>query len=267
MDTVYNYIELIADTKSVINDCLRVFDGLCVFDGCDVEAIDARAQKIDIASIKEEIITYCHGHKKLMNSIIAEIKGLLESEDTDIVFSDEDWMQISTMRKRVSVSRLRLIIIRLGVIKEEILSTLDELQRPSINPVNTPDNPISNKKDESQLTDIHAGSNEDGLYLPIELDTERARKYFAKALDDGFMKKTDKGYEWIYGENKGQIRLGYFCSKVYPKEDYIQRPINVLEELFGVNKLSASISRAETMEPKRADVRKWLQEMDVFFAD
>ena len=93
--------------------------------------------------------------------------------------------------------------------------------------------------------------------LPKELDTDKARKYFAKAVEAGYVEKTANGYKWLYGNNKGQVRLGYFCAKVYDSP----RPINKLEEIFNVKKLSASITNAE-YDVKRADVIKWREEMD-----
>ena len=76
------------------------------------------------------------------------------------------------------------------------------------------------------------------------------------------MEKTNNGYKWLFGGSRGQARLGYFCFKVYNQP----RPINPLEKLFGVKKLSASITNAG-IEPIRQDVKKWRQEMDtkIFF--
>lgn len=93
--------------------------------------------------------------------------------------------------------------------------------------------------------------------LPSELNTELSRKYFTKAIKAGFMKKEGNGYKWLFGDDKGQIRLGYFCSKVFAAP----RPINKLEEIFGVKKLSASITNAG-YAAKRADVKKWKDEMN-----
>lgn len=271
MDTVYNYIELIADTKEAINGCFKITyeengygDVIKVIGGGNidyrVEYIEERAKSFDIASMNEEIITYCHGHKKLMNVIITNIRGQLESAETSIVMNDEDWNNLSTNMNVVSVFRIRQIITRLEIIKEEIFSTLDKLLVPE-----SVQNP--HERQEPQQNNIHTG-NEDGLYLPSELDTERARKYFLKALEAKYIVRADTRYKWLYGGDKGQIRLGYFCSKVFPRTNDEQRPIKKLEELFGVDKLSSSISTAETMEPKRQGVKEWMQEIDrVLFAD
>ena len=89
--------------------------------------------------------------------------------------------------------------------------------------------------------------------LPSELDNDRIRNCFARAIKLGFMEKTDRGYKWL----RPQIQLGYFCSKLFEQP----RPINKIEELFGVKKLASSITQAE-FEPKRADVKKWRTEID-----
>ena len=98
---------------------------------------------------------------------------------------------------------------------------------------------------------------ENEITLPSELDTEKARKCFAKAIKAGYMRKNDNGYKWLFGGNKGQARLGYFCNKVFVQP----RPINKLESLFSVQKLSASITSAD-YEAKRADVKKWRNEIN-----
>lgn len=103
----------------------------------------------------------------------------------------------------------------------------------------------------------HREPKQQSVQLPPELDTEEARKYFAKAINIGYMKKEGNGYRWLFGGNKGQVRLGYFCNKVYTRP----RPINKLEQIFGVKKLSASITNAD-IEATRADVKKWRDEID-----
>lgn len=103
----------------------------------------------------------------------------------------------------------------------------------------------------------HREQKQQSVQLPPELDTEEARKYFAKAINIGYMKKEGNGYRWLFGGNKGQVRLGYFCNKVYTSP----RPINKLEQIFGVKKLSASITNAD-IEATRADVKKWRDEID-----
>lgn len=93
------------------------------------------------------------------------------------------------------------------------------------------------------------------------VNTEAEKRYFERALKIGYMKQTDSGFEWMFGGNKGQVRLGYYCSLVYS----VPRPINDIERLFGVKKISSSITQAETNKKnikKRRDVAEWIEEMD-----
>lgn len=91
--------------------------------------------------------------------------------------------------------------------------------------------------------------------LPTEIDTEQARKYFARAVEAGLMSE-----QYLWRGTKAQ--LGYFCSKVFEQP----RPITALEHFFGVKNLAASITQA-SYEPKRADVNKWRAKLDrtIFF--
>ncbi len=89
--------------------------------------------------------------------------------------------------------------------------------------------------------------------------SEKENKYYERAIKCGFMEKVEAGFRWVNG---GNVRLGYFCSKVYNNP----RPINKLEDRFNVKKLSASISQAE-YEAKRKDVIAWRNDIDnkIFF--
>ena len=122
----------------------------------------------------------------------------------------------------------------------------------------------SSVEDPGTPTSSGAASSETMFALsPYGLDTYEARKYFSRAIEKGFMEKTGNGFKWLYGGDKGQIRLGYFCLKVYDHP----RPINALEEAFGVKKISSSISSAECQPARRADARKWRDRIDsdIFF--
>ncbi|MBD5272939.1 MAG: hypothetical protein HDS42_06735 [Bacteroides sp.] len=107
------------------------------------------------------------------------------------------------------------------------------------------------------------GLSPDGLGLPMDLNTDRARKYFNRAIERGFIKPISTGFEWIPIMGRGaNAQLGYFLSKIYSQP----RPINALERLFDVKKLSTYLSNAEH-EVKRADVIKWRAEIDNIFND
>lgn len=98
-----------------------------------------------------------------------------------------------------------------------------------------------------------------GDVLPDDILEDEERKYYERAIKCGFIKMVGGGFSWVYG---GNVRLGYFCSKVYKTP----RPINKLESRFNVKKLSASITQAE-YNSKRDDVKRWRDEIDkmIFF--
>lgn len=95
------------------------------------------------------------------------------------------------------------------------------------------------------------------IVLPQELSTENVKRYFTKAIQVGYIKRNGNYYEWTFGGNRRQVRLGYFCSKVFTNP----RPIDALETLFKVKKLSSSITQS-TNEALRADVKAWKNEID-----
>lgn len=115
--------------------------------------------------------------------------------------------------------------------------TPDELQQPSDCGISTPGK----------------------LQLPPELDTERARKYFARAMEIGWINRTSTGYEWTYGGQRGRlVRLGYFVEKVYCPANSGQLPEKALNRLFGVERISSVITQMHSA--KRT--QQWKTEID-----
>lgn len=107
------------------------------------------------------------------------------------------------------------------------------------------------------------GTAPEGLRLPVEADTPEARKYFDRAIEREFIKHTSTGFEWIPIMGRGgNTQLGYFLSKIYQQP----RPIDILERLFNVKKLSTYLSNAG-YEAKRADVKRWRAKIDEIFID
>lgn len=106
------------------------------------------------------------------------------------------------------------------------------------------------------------------LDLPQELNTDRARKYFAKAIEVGYMKPTDNGFKWVFGGERGsKARLAYFLVKVYcPKvTDTIQADrCRKLERLFNVERLDRAIQQNDDTG-KSETVKKWKAEISELF--
>lgn len=102
-------------------------------------------------------------------------------------------------------------------------------------------------------TEAAWNGNDDKWTLPNELDTDRARKYFSRAIEAKMIELTqDRGKSLTT-----TAQLGYICGKIYPQP----RPLSALEKFFNVPKLSASITQSE-YEAKRADVKRWRKNID-----
>jgi len=99
------------------------------------------------------------------------------------------------------------------------------------------------------------------LELPSELDTEQARKYFARAIAAGYMKVTATGGKWLMKPDKS---LGYFCGKVYKES----KPQTALARYFHVPNIGALITQTGPgYEVTRADAKRWRAKIDkeIFF--
>lgn len=106
-----------------------------------------------------------------------------------------------------------------------------------------------------------AGSD-GGATLPKELNTERARKYFVKAINVGYMRKEGNGYKWLFGNDRGRrASLGYFILKVYAPNNTGYIPEKAVNQLFGVNRIGSAISQIQSAKKPQ----KWREEIDNLF--
>lgn len=105
--------------------------------------------------------------------------------------------------------------------------------------------------------------------LPDELNTDRARKYFARAVEVGYMQLTPTGAIWLFGGNRGKARLAYFLEKVFcpePTDKLQTSQCKELDRFFNVDRLDrASQQNADT--GKSQAVKKWRAEIDELFID
>ena len=101
--------------------------------------------------------------------------------------------------------------------------------------------------------------------LPPDLDTERARKYFARAVEVGYMKPTSTGYKWEFGGTHGaKARLAYFVERVYcpTATDKIRADIiKPLQQLFEAERLDRAIQQNADSGKTKA-VKEWRAEID-----
>ena len=120
-----------------------------------------------------------------------------------------------------------------------------------------------------EIIKIIATDTAEGLRLPDELNTDRARKYFARAVEAQFMELTPKGAKWLFGGDRSKARLAYFLERVYcpkPTDKLQASQYNLLEHYFSVRRLDrASQQNADT--GKSQAVKQWRAEIEKLFND
>lgn len=111
--------------------------------------------------------------------------------------------------------------------------------------------------------------------LPKDLDTPRARRYFAEAVRLGYMEKADGGkYRWLGVGGKGvQSQLAYFCGRVYEYKYTVSGnagkdfPEDSLNELFSPNRTSGRIRFRDLLSKvyMAQKEQQWRQKIDNIF--
>ena len=105
--------------------------------------------------------------------------------------------------------------------------------------------------------------------LPKELDTPRARRYFAEAIELQYMEPTEDGkYRWLgTGRKPCRAELAYFLGKVYNYKYTITGnagenfPEESLNRLFGATRLYSSLTQVyNAQKPQR-----WRSMIDSLF--
>lgn len=100
------------------------------------------------------------------------------------------------------------------------------------------------------------------LTLPDELNTDRARKYFTKAIEAGYIKITENGLQWVFIIGRGnKVSLGYFIQKVFcpnNTESISEKDVN---KLFGVDRIGSAITQMNNAKKPQ----KWKTAIDKLF--
>lgn len=97
--------------------------------------------------------------------------------------------------------------------------------------------------------------------LPSELDTERARRYFNKAIEAGYIVVNEGRLSWVFGGNKGKVRLGYFVVKVFAPNNTEKLPETAINRLFSVERIGSSIAQIQCAKKRQA----WVADIDKLF--
>lgn len=104
----------------------------------------------------------------------------------------------------------------------------------------------------------------EGVKMPDELNTDRARKYFARAIEAKYMTPTANGYKWEFGGERGGLaRLGYFVERVFCPTNTEQLPEQVINKLFGVTRIGSATTQLHNAKKPQ----KWRAEIDKLFID
>ncbi len=77
-----------------------------------------------------------------------------------------------------------------------------------------------------------------------DIMTNRAKKYFEKARQAGFMEQTETGYKWTFNKRGRKAALCYFLLKVYNPDMQTTEIIHykALEQLFGETRLDSALA-------------------------
>ncbi len=99
-----------------------------------------------------------------------------------------------------------------------------------------------------------------------DIITNRAKKYFSKALEAGFMTQTDNGYKWTFRNRTGaKAALSYFIMKIYSPDENAPQIIHfkALEKLFDVKRLDSTLDAMRLVKKPQ----QWRSEIDELFND
>lgn len=108
----------------------------------------------------------------------------------------------------------------------------------------------------------------DMLPLPKAVNTERAQKYFRKAIDKGYMTCKNGKFRWIgIGDRVNKSQLAYFLGRVYGYRHSVsgntgtEFPTDELNALFGETKLYDLLVQVHAAKNKQ----KWRALIDDMF--
>ena len=93
---------------------------------------------------------------------------------------------------------------------------------------------------------------------PKNVLTERAKKYFQRAIEAGYMEETATGYKWGHDMRGDKIKLGYFLKTVYNPKESSQIPYGALGTLFRESRLDSTISKIADWK----NTPKWVEEIN-----
>jgi hypothetical protein len=97
----------------------------------------------------------------------------------------------------------------------------------------------------SELSPYFPSEDTESNPLPPELNTERAQRYFGKAISGGLIQRTAQGYTWVKGRDS---MLAYFAQRVFCEnsdgsDNGRAFPESALNKLFNKSRLGKARSQ------------------------
>ncbi len=185
--------------------------------------------------------------KERLTDLLDEFCG-----DTIMGFDMEEWeeyqMGINTTDKAKMALEMYCVLEEMIIAKHEKDNRLRLHNRE-----------VYHQRD-NRFLEIVKGWSEDIKAIPsMEEEHPRAKIYFPRAIEAGYMEKTETGYRWLYGGQKGsKARLAYFLERVYcstPTDRITAGQWRQLELLFGVVRLDRSAQQnADTGKTKAVEI-------------
>jgi len=83
------------------------------------------------------------------------------------------------------------------------------------------------------------------------------KEAFKAAIEAGYMENPGNGYKWLYGGERGNVRLAFFLQRVFNYNGCSSVPYKQLEALFGVKNLAQTTDQLNNA--KKA--QKWKNEI------
>lgn len=102
--------------------------------------------------------------------------------------------------------------------------------------------------------EIQLQATSESQQVPQSVLTDRAKKYFQRAIEAGYMTETTTGYKW----NGKTVRWGYFIKCVYDPKNNSPIPQKALEALFDKGRLDSPLRQIGLWK----NTPKWVEEMD-----
>lgn len=210
---------------------------------------------------------------EIINSEIVHLSDLLSKEFygnyCNNIDCDEDFATAlySLNYSMTAIYRLFTRRIKLDYLKE-IKNSLNAVSRTMSVDTEYDTTKHSQRTQKGEFVKESDTQSETRLPLPKSLDTQRAKTYFQKAIDNGLLKLENGKFSWIQiGNRGGKSQLAYFCGKVYGYKHSINGNVGTsfpeedLNALFGIKRMQSLLQQVY----KATNKQSWRQKIDELF--